>query len=212
MKTYIEMADSLIARRNEYRRKIKKRRTIILAMFIPVFMASLILLTSFKPEREDDLFINERKELPLTEQKIALFNLSLDDFQKMIESELNDYYGINVFPKIPLGMTKNNDNYGVFKRADGEIYFDTNVINYANDDYTKTINISLCKKGNLIYDVLVLEENEEFSKINGHEVLIIKDKDDNCMLSFVYKDVCFSILTKGLTISELKDVLTSLLI
>ena len=183
MKTSLEISTELIKRRDEYYKR-KKRQGIV---------------------------VNETEELLDAPPKLNGIALMYDDFIKMNEEELVAYYKTDVFPKVPEDLKKREESYSIFKRENGKIYYDGNIINYSNEDFSRKVNLAIAKETNLPYDVLVMSKKEEVSMINAQEVMIAKDPDDNYMVCFKYQDVRFTLMTQGLKLDEIENIVASLI-
>lgn len=140
--------------------------------------------------------------------------LMWDDFVVMNEYELNEYYGINVFPSVPSDLEAWDDQqYGIFKRdnGSGEIYHDVNGLNYTNEDYSRSVNVEM-SKGQLPFSCFILEhDNIEKSIINGTEVDIATTPNGFYYVEFIYSNVGFRIVTDGLNEDELVEVISSII-
>ena len=216
MKTSLEISTELIKRRDEYYKR-KKRQGIVALFMVPLFALSLLGVyhltqrESAPSLKENVIVINETDEILDTSQKINGIALMYEDFIKMSEEELVAYYGTNVFPKVPDDLKKWEENYGIFKRDNGEIYYDGNLINYSNEDFNRKVNLAIAKETNMPYDVLVMSKKEEVSIINAQEMVIAKDPDNNYMVYFKYRDVGFTLMTQGLKLDEIEKMVASLI-
>ena len=216
MKTSLEISTELIKRRDEYYKR-KKRQGIVALFMVPLFALSLLGVyhltqrESAPSLKENVIVINETDEILDTSQKINGIALMYEDFIKMSEEELVAYYGTNVFPKVPDDLKKWEENYGIFKRDNGEIYYDGNIINYSNEDFSRKVNLAIAKETNMPYDVLVMSKKEEVSIINAQEMVIAKDPDNNYMVYFKYRDVGFTLMTQGLKLDEIEKMVASLI-
>lgn len=140
--------------------------------------------------------------------------LLFEDFVAMNKDELNEYYGINVFPEVPDDMSEwQNQQHGIYRRngGTGEVYFENALQNYSNGDLSRNVNIGL-KKGSLPWcDYGILKETEEKSVINGTEAEIGQDANGYYYAQFMYRNVGFQILAEGLTQEEFVAVISSLI-
>lgn len=215
MKTSLEISIELIKRRDEYYKR--RKRQVIIALVL-IFVISLLgiyylLQKETAPSlKENVIVVNEVGELSNMSQKIDGIALMYDDFIKMSKEELISYYGTNVFAKVPEDLKRwEEESYGIFKRKSGEIYYDGNIINYSNEDFSRKVNITVSKEEALPYDVLIMSEKEEVSLINDQEVVIAKDPDNNYMVCFKYNDVGFTLMTHGLQLDEIESMVASLI-
>lgn len=140
--------------------------------------------------------------------------LLVDDFVVMDKAELNEYYGINVFPTVPDDLKEWEDQqFGIYKRngGTGEVYWEDTVFNYSNEDFSKTLNIEI-KKGSLpLCDCAFFETIEEKSIINNLEVAIGQSENGYYYAQFMYHNVGFQIIAEGLTQDEFVAVIASLI-
>lgn len=145
------------------------------------------------------------------------FNICLlsDDFVVMGKAELNEYYGINIFPTVPSDLQEwENQQLGIYKRdgGTGEVYWDDIIVNYSNDDFSKTVNIEI-EKGSLpLCDYVFFETTKEKSVINNIEIAIGRSDNGYYYAQFMYHNVGFQIIAEGLTQDAFVDVLASLVV
>ncbi len=233
MKTYNEIAENVFRRRDEYIAEKQLKRQRFTRTMMPICCTCLVAVIGFgalqvflphkqptHAEPKNTIIINEIDYLPHELDKF-LFNLVLDDFVPMDKDELNDYYGINVFPMVPTDIKEWDDStYGIYKRegGKGEIYWDQMVLNYDNDDFSRGVNIEV-KKGSLPvldyvfgisnYDDRTDDKAKSF--INGTEVVLAMSDEACYHALFMYQDVGFCVNTRGLTQDEFIAVVKSLI-
>lgn len=159
----------------------------------------------------DTVVVNPLEDGPSSDK----MNICLlwDDFVEMNEQELADYYGVDIFPEVPSDLVAwEGGSYGIFRRdgGTGEVYWDSTVLNYSNEEITRSVNIEV-DKGTLPFSCYAFWDAEQGrSVISGTEV-VIGQWDDGCYYAeFLYRDVGFRIITQGLTLEELVAVITSL--
>ena len=146
----------------------------------------------------------------------AKINIELlpDDFVVMDKAELNEYYGINVFPLVPEDVKECEDQrFGIYRRngGTGEVYWDGEVLNYSNEDFSRTVNIEM-KKGSLpLCDVAFFDTIEEKSIINNWEVAIGQSANEYYYAQFMYHDAGLQIIAEGLTQDEFVSIISSLI-
>ena len=164
------------------------------------------------PNPNNKIVINPIKILSIDMQGIALFG---KDFIEMDKTALNEYYGINVFPTIPDDIKEWPDQrFGIYKRNNGtgEIYWDGNVLNYSNDDFSRSVNIEI-DKGTLPFcDYLFYEPTEEKSIINNVEMIIGQTDNGYYYAEFIYHNTGFRIVGEGLTQDEFVAIISSLVV
>lgn len=163
------------------------------------------------PAANNKIVINKIDGVPADKHHIALF---MDDFVPMDRAQVNEYYGVNIFPTVPEGFEEWDDQvYGVFRRdgGTGEIYWDQMVINYDNEDASKKINMEV-KKGSLpVLDYYFGDAKEEKSILNNLEVAIGFSEVSGYHAIFMYKDVGFCINGDGLTQDEFVKMISSII-
>lgn len=145
--------------------------------------------------------------------------LSENDFILMNKDELKEYYGTTVFPSVPSDLEEwdvgnEYDGYGIYRRGNGEIYWDQNIINYSNDDYTRSVNIELHKGSLPFSDYGQLSSGERKitdSVINGEKVRIGRTESGYYLTEFIHKNVGFRMVTEGLSEEELIFIISSLI-
>lgn len=140
--------------------------------------------------------------------------LSVDDFVAMDIPQMNAYYGINVVPKVPRDILPWEDQtHGIFKRngGTGEVYWDSMILNYANADFSREVNLEI-DKGRLPFtDIAFFEFIDEYSVINGIKVAIGLSDTGYYYAEFLYKDVGFRLIANGISEEELVAILSSLI-
>ena len=95
------------------------------------------------PAANNKIIVHQIDGLSADKHNICLL---VDDFVVMNKAELNEYYGINVFPTVPDDIKEWEDQrFGVYKRngGTGEIYWDGTGVNYSNDAFSRTVNIEI---------------------------------------------------------------------
>ncbi len=243
MKNYDETINSVFTRIDEYNSFQKNRKQNIIKLTAVLSCACLAVLIGVviwhgstvkdAPKQTindalypdiDDLFdetvgntgssnkivINKLDTISNSKMDIALMT---NDFVVMSATELNEYYGINVFPVVPSELKNWSDQqYGIFKRDNGagELYHDVNHLNYSNEDYSRSVNIEV-SKGKLPFScVIICDEKAEPSIVNDTEVNIASPSDEFYYVEFMYNDVGFRIVTDGLSEDEMVKVIESI--
>lgn len=140
--------------------------------------------------------------------------LLIDDFVAMDIPQMNAYYGINVVPEVPQDILPwEEQTHGIFKRNGGigEVYWDSMILNYANADFSREVNLEI-DKGHLPFtDIAFFEFIEEYSVINGTKVAIGLSDSGYYYAEFLYKDVGFRLIANGISEEELVAILSSLI-
>lgn len=163
------------------------------------------------PDANNKIVVGQIDTLSSAENFIGLF---WNDFVEMNKAELNEYYGINVFPTVPDDIKEwEEQRFGIYRRngGTGEVYWDGIGSNYANEDSSRTVNIKM-KKGSLpLCDYDLFEATEEKSVINNAEIAIAQSSNGDYYAQFMYRNVGFQIIAKGLTQDEFVAVISSLI-
>lgn len=163
------------------------------------------------PATNNKIIVHQIDGLSSDRMNICLF---VDDFVGMDKAELNEYYGINVFPTVPDDIKEWEDQqFGIYKRngGSGEVYWDGMVLNYDNGDFSRTLNIEIKKNSLPLCDYAFLKATEEKSIINNVEVAIGQSADGYFYAQFLYHNVGFQLVAQGLTQDEFVAVLSSLI-
>ncbi len=168
----------------------------------------------------DIININSVDNIEENDTMRAFYALFTNDFIKMSEQELCEYYGTNVFPNIPddLQIWRNNNGehaYGIYRRGNGtgEIYHDQNAINYSNDDFSRNVSISVAK-GKIPFSCIAFWENDNLkpSAICGEEVYFAQSLSTGYYyVEFMHKNIGFRMIIEGLSEDEIVSVVRSLI-
>ena len=163
-------------------------------------------------QNENKIVIHRIESVPESKQDICLL---WDDFVAMSQEEVAEYYGINVFPTIPSDILEwEEQNFGIFKRngGTGEVYHDVNILNYDNEDFTRSVNIEV-SKGRLPFTCIVVPFDiiQEKSVINGTEVAIVLSDNGYYHVEFMYKNVGFRLIALGISEEELVSIISSII-
>lgn len=151
---------------------------------------------------------------------IAVF---MDDEIPMTKEEINEYFGVNVFPTCPDGFELTPQWLGIYKRnkGTGDVYFDTNKLQYTNVDNSKTIAVNFgtnCVRylneefWSDMYDDFfgVKYEDVKKSYIDGVEMLIVENARNQYYAEFTYKGVMFSVFSENATRNEFLLIISSI--
>lgn len=162
------------------------------------------------PAANNKIVINTVNGISADKMNICLL---LDDFVAMSKDELNEYYGINVFPTLPDDIKEWEDQqFGIYKRDGGigEVYWDGTGANYSNEDFTRSVHIGVDKGSYVFRDYLYFKGTEEKSIINNFEVLIGLSENGYYYSEFMYKGVGFFIDAEGVTEEEFVEIIASI--
>lgn len=242
MKNYDETINSVFSRIDEYNLFQKKRKQKIIKLTAILSFACLVVLIGvtiwYNPTTKDtnEQTINDalypgiddlidNNTISNTDNKIAinklesisdtLMDIALmrNDFVSMNDTQLKEYYGINVFPIVPSDLKGWDDQqFGIYKRDNGtgEIYHDVNCLNFSNDDFSRSVCIYL-SKAHLPYLFCILgNDNMESSIINETEIKIGSTSDGLYYAEFMYCNVGFQVSTEGLSADELVQIINSI--
>lgn len=230
MKNYNEMANDVFRRRDEYRITQRNRRKNAIGITGSVMCFCLIAgigfygLSGEKPNTEvkvettnsNTIVINKIDDTSANSRLKMNFCLLENDFISMSKQDLIEYYKTDIFPTVPEDLKEevNDGGYvGIYRRngGSGEVYWDQNVFNYYNADFTRSINIELCKNKLPFSDYGTLDESNDRSVINRTPVNIGLINESMYMAEFIYRNVGFRIVFEGLSEEEIVSVLTSII-
>ena len=158
----------------------------------------------------DQVYVNVLAEEPVADT-FAIARMR-DDFLPMGDEELYSYYGIYIHPTVPADLARKNSNAsGIYRRfgGTGEVYWDQNSYDYANEDDTRFVAVAV-NSDTLPYSFYaILDENAETSDISGLQVLV--GQWEGCYYAeFIIQNVGFRVVSRGLTLEELVNVIASL--
>ncbi len=141
-------------------------------------------------------------------------NLAVDDYVEMSREEMCAYYGVDYIPDVPADMkAREDERSGIYKRdgGTGEVYWDADVLNFSNEDFTRTVYIKVDKGSYVLQDYLYFNGAEEKSVINNIEVMIGLSENGYYYSEFAYNGVGFLIDAKGVTEEEFVGIITSII-
>lgn len=141
-------------------------------------------------------------------------NLVGDDFVEMTRGEMIQYYGVDYIPDVPADLKPwEDEKSGIYKRSGGigEVYWDADILNYSNEDFTRNIHLEVDKGSNVLRDYVYFDGTEEKSLINNIEMLMGVTDNGYYYAEFMYKGVGFLLGADGLTQDEFVSVVLSLL-
>ena len=238
MKSYEETAFSVMEKIEKHRTAQKRKRQIVLGTTIPLCSICLIVAMGFfsmesrlpKPAADSPIpAVSEPPTEPVSAQApqntIVIhpieetnneqFNIALfrDDFISMTKDQVNDYYGINVYPAVPEDLSMQKMAAGIYKRngGTGEIYHDQNRQDYRNEKDSRHIVVET-RKGKLpFFQFVIPDVSSGNSIINGQDVTIGINEYGWYSAWFLYQDVGFYIGAEGITQDELINVISSLI-
>ena len=165
-----------------------------------------------KTTNNNEIRVLEIEKLPSISEKMFIA-LMTDDFIPMTDDEVIEYYGVNIFPTVPIDIeSKDNQRLGIYKRkTNGEIYFDGNRLQYSNEDFSRGVAVNI-DKNCLPFDFCNLFANMQTrSVINDVEVGIAQTPIGEMYAEFMYRNVGFRIFACGLTQDEFAEVIASII-
>lgn len=163
------------------------------------------------PVANNKIIVHQMDGISADKSNICLF---IDDFVAMDKAELNEYYGINVFPTVPDDLKEWEDQrFGVYKRdsGTGEVYWDGTGFNYSNEDYSRTVSVEIEKDSLPLCDYAFLEATEEKSIINNVELAIGQSDNGYYYAQFMYCNIGFQMIAHGLTQEEFVAMIASII-
>ena len=141
-------------------------------------------------------------------------NIAVDDFVKMTREEMIEYYGVDYIPDVPADIKPwEDERSGIYKRdgGTGEVYWDTDILNYSNEDFTRSVHVAVDKGSYVLKDYLFFKGTEEKSIINNFEVLIGLSENGYYYSEFMYNGVGFLIHAEGVTEDEFVAIIASII-
>lgn len=245
MKSYNEMSNSALQKIEAYEKVRQGRKKAVMKTVTPVLSFCLIAMLGIgawkfgaagelpsRPTADisgtdattagstDKIVINRITDIETRSEKRQFIALLCDDFVKMSANELNDYYGVDIFPTVPSDLvswdekeTSAEYGYGIFRRnrGRGEVYFDTTVLNYSNEDYTRSVNLEVTKDGMPPIDYGVGSENLKKSTIFDCEVYLGCNEVGIYQAKFLCGGAGFVVTTDGLSQAEVLAVIRSVI-
>ena len=137
-----------------------------------------------------------------------------DDFVEMSREEMIEYYGVNYIPDVPADIKPwEDERSGIYKRngGTGEVYWDADILNYSNEDFTRSVHVEVDKGSYVLKDYLFFKGTEEKSVINNFEVLIGLSENGYYYSEFMYNGVGFCISANGVTEEEFVAIIASII-
>ena len=221
MKSSEEMVTSLFERRVQYDAKQKQKKKIYIRAGAVLGCACLIVFAgigirhgavSDMVQQGNKIVIGHADGIMIDSSRKLNFELDPEDFVAMDKASLTEYYGTELFPKVPDDLKEWDDTQGVYREngGTGDVYYDGVILNYSNEDFSRSVNLEI-EKGKLpASDCAFFSELKEKSVING-TVVKIAEADGYYYAQFMYMDAGFRIISEGLTESEFVDIIASLI-
>lgn len=138
-----------------------------------------------------------------------------EDVVNLDKEGLNSYFGRKVFPKVPEDLEEwEVPSYQVYKKdgGKGETYFDSQVLNYSDKSFKRSVNLELSKFESGVGCAYAPKTGEfQASVIQGKKVEVFKHEGGIFSADFKVGKVVFRLVTTGLKEEEMLLVLESLL-
>ena len=163
------------------------------------------------PAANNKIVINTINGVSADRMNIALM---VDDFVKMTREEMIEYYGVDYIPDVPADIKPwEDERSGIYKRdgGTGEVYWDTDILNYSNEDFTRSVHVEVDKGSYVLQDYLYFKGTEEKSVINNVDVLIGLTENGYYYSEFMYNGVGFLIDAEGVTEDEFVAIIASII-
>lgn len=163
------------------------------------------------PAANNKIVINTINGISADKMNIALM---IDDFVEMSREEMIEYYGVDYIPDVPDDIQPwEDERSGIYRRngGTGEVYWDANILNYSNEDFTRSVHIEVDKGSYVLQDYLFFKGTEEKSIINNFEVLIGLSENGYYYSEFMYNGVGFCIDAEGVTEDEFVAIIASII-
>ncbi len=163
------------------------------------------------PAANNKIVINSIRGIAADRMNI---NLLWNDYVEMSREELCEYYGVDYIPDVPADIKAwEDERSGIYKRdgGTGKVYWDADVLNFSNEDFTRTVNVKVDKGSYVLQDYLYFNGAEEKSIINNIEVVIGLSENGYYYSEFMYNGVGFLISAKGVTEEEFVGIITSVI-
>lgn len=221
MKSSEEMVRSLFERRAQYDAKQKQKKKIFIRTAAVLGCVCLIVLAgigirhgavSDMAQQGNKIVIGHTDGIMIDSSRKLNFELDPENFVAMDKASLTEYYGTELFPEVPDDLKEWDDIQGVYREngGTGDVYYDGVILNYSNEDFSRSVNLEIEKRGLPLSCYAFFDEIEERSVINGTEVKIA-EADGYYYAQFMYRNAGFQIIGQGLTENEFVDVIASLI-
>lgn len=159
-----------------------------------------------------NLIVNPIESLP--KSSAMLWALMTDDFVDVSVDQAQDYFGVDIMPDLPEGITHDpTHRTGFYRRGGGtgEIYWDTFSLHFRNADYSRLVHLSIQKKFIFTQFDLFSVLSKSMSTFGNTEVAFCQFPNGDYYAEFMYHDVCFRLSSEGLTQDEFVGVISSLI-
>ncbi len=160
------------------------------------------------PVQNNKIVINQINVLFSDKMNVCLLE---EDFVEMTRMEMIAYYGVNYIPQLPADICAWQDERSGIYMQDGEVYWDADILNFSNADFTRKVHLEVGKVSDISRDYFYLEATQEKSVVNNLEVFIGRSEDGYYYADFVCQGVTFVLDAKGVTEDEFLAILSSLI-
>lgn len=160
------------------------------------------------PVRNNKIVINQISVLSGDKMNICLLE---EDFVEMSRTEMMAYYGVDYIPQLPADICAWPDERSGIYMRDGEVYWDADILNFSNEDFTRRVHLEVGKVSAISRDYFYLEATQEKSVVNNLEVFIGRTEDGYYYADFARQGVNFVLDAKGVTEDEFLAILSSLI-
>lgn len=163
------------------------------------------------PASNNKIVVNLIDRIVVDKMNICLL---VDDFVKMTREEMVEYYGVDYIPDVPDDIKPWVDEQsGIYRRngGTGEVYWDADVLNFSNADFTRSVHITVDKGSYVLRDYFYFEGTEEKSTVNNVEVVIGRSENGCYYSEFMYNGVGFLIDAEGVTEEEFVAIIASII-
>lgn len=163
------------------------------------------------PAANNKIIVNSIKSISADRHNICLL---ADDFVEMTVDEMKQYYGVDYVPNVPDDIKAwEEQRSGIYRRngGTGEVYWDSDILNYSNEDFTRNVHLEVVKDGFPLIDYFYFDGTQEKSIINNVEVIICQTESGYYYAEFMYRNVGFVINANGVTQDEFVAIIASIL-
>ena len=218
MKNYDELTNDLLERRDRYVADQKKKRKSLMSVATSLCCLCLVALLGFGMW-QGGMFNTTPPDQTLED---ALYPGIKDNFdeskgESADNPAANNRIVINTINGISADRMNikpwEDERSGIYKRdgGTGEVYWDTDILNYSNEDFTRSVHVEVDKGSYVLKDYLFFNGTEEKSVINNFEVFIGLSENGYYYSEFMYNGIGFLIDAEGVTEEEFVAIIASII-
>ncbi len=224
MKTYDEAIMAVLDRMERYEERKKQRRAVCAKAAAGIGGLCLAVLLGLGVRNgnvpdgpdgtggaaEDKIVICPVDDAAVQRMEISLM---IADFVPMEMAELEAYYGTAMVPQVPSDLQQwEKQHSGIYRRGGGigEIYWDNNVLNFSNEDFSRRVNLEVWKGRAAASCYAFFNLLDDKSVINNVEIAVGVSEDGDYHAEFSHCGTGFRLMAKGLSQEEVISVLRSL--